>query len=195
MASGKIDAVGKFLPALLDLIRLLQHSGSEGVLIGGIAVALQGYQRATRDIDMLLWGENIDISELLQQAHESGFEPRASDPLAFALQNYVIPLVHQQTGIPVDIALAFTPFEQEAISNKILIQVYEVAVPVARPEDLLIMKCVSQRPIDLADIAELYKIYADQIDLLRVRYWVEQFAEALEEPDLWARVQPFLQRD
>jgi len=28
-----------------------------------------------------------------------------------------------------------------------------------------------------------------------VRYWVEQFGEALDEPDLWARVEPFLQRE
>lgn len=65
----------------------------------------------------------------------------------------------------------------------------------ASPEDLLIMKCVAHRPIDEIDVRELYQLYADQIDLQRVRYWVEQFAEALEEPDLWAKVEPLLRKE
>lgn len=158
-------------------------------------MGLQGYPRATQDIDLLVEAEAMDLAQFIKQALQLGFEPRRPDLHEFAQRNYVIQLVHTRSQIPVDISLAYTPLELEIIHSRDEILIRGVVVPVARPEDLLIMKCIAQRPIDLGDISELYQMYADQIDLQRVRYWVEQFAEALEEPDLWARVEPLLKRE
>lgn len=72
MAPEETSISGEFVPALLDLIRLLQRTESQGVLIGGVAVGLQGYQRTTRDVDILLWGEGVEIPEFLQHAREWG---------------------------------------------------------------------------------------------------------------------------
>ncbi|BCW95506.1 MAG: nucleotidyltransferase [Fimbriimonadales bacterium] len=187
--AGETRALGDdFLAALRDLVQLLQSANRSGVLIGGIAVGLHGYPRATADIDMVMSGAGIDLAKFFEQARLAGFEPRVADPADFARRTYVLLLKHSATGIPVDISLAFTPFELEVIDSAVFVMLPTVSAPVARPEDLIIMKCVAQRPIDWADIRELYRLHANQIDLARVRYWVEQFGEALGEPDLWARV-------
>ena len=185
----------EFLVALYDLVQLLQGTRRSGVLIGGVAVGLLGYSRATADIDMIIEGTGIDLTDFLEQARTAGFEPRVADALEFARRTYVVPLKHTATGVPIDLSLAFTPFEHEAIANAVSVSLPTVSAPVAHPEDLVIMKCVAQRPIDRVDIQELYRIYASQIDLNRVRYWVEQFAEAFDDPDLWTRVAPLFSAD
>lgn len=195
MAPRKPDLNEAFLTALRDLMCLLHETQREGVIIGGVAVGLQGYPRATRDVDMLLAAEEMDLAQFIDRALQLGFEPRVPNLLDFARRNYVIKLVHRDSQVPVDISLAYTPLEMQIIREGDTIPVHGITIPVARPEDLLIMKCIAQRSIDLIDVHELYQLYGDQIDLQRVRYWVEQFAEALEEPDLWAKVEPLLQRD
>ena len=39
---------------MYDLIKLLADAGIDCVLVGGLPVALQGYQRVTMDIDVVL---------------------------------------------------------------------------------------------------------------------------------------------
>ncbi len=180
---------------LEDLKRCMEALGVPYAIIGGIAVVLNGYLRSTVDVDALAEIDFTRIEEFMQTVGYYGFEARVTDAVAFARRNYVLLLRHRETGLPVDLSFAFTPYEQEAISRAHIIDLEMTKVPVATPEDLLIMKCVAQRPVDLVDISELYRRYADQVDLDRVRYWVEQFGEALEEPDLWTRVEPLLQRE
>jgi len=185
----------EFLAALRDLIQLLQRAHRSGVVIGGVAVGLHGYSRATADIDMIVDGTDIDLANFFEQARASGFEPRVADALEFARRTYVLPLKHSATGVPVDLSLAFTPFEQEALANAVLVALPTVSAPVARPEDLVIMKALAQRPVDWVDIREIYRLHADAIDLNRVRYWVEQFGEAVGDPELWTRVAPLFNAD
>lgn len=195
MASTESALDPRFVRVLRDLKRCFEAIEGQYAVIGGVAVVLNGYPRYTVDLDVLAMFDFTNLDDFLEMASAFGFEARIPDAVAFARRNYVFLLRHIETDLPVDIALAFTPFEQEIIRRANLVNIGETTISLLTPEDLLIMKCVSQRPIDLIDASELYKMYADQIDLRRVRYWVEQFAEALDEPDLWTRVEPFLQRE
>jgi hypothetical protein len=49
------------------------------------------------------------------------------------------------------------------------------------------MKAVAHRPKDLADIQAVAVSHPD-LDKERIRFWVEQFGEALEIHDLWKTV-------
>jgi predicted nucleotidyltransferase len=59
------------------------------------------------------------------------------------------------------------------------------------PEDLIIMKAVAYRPKDLADIQAIAASHPD-LDKDRIRFWVEQFAEALDFPNLWNEINKLL---
>lgn len=187
--------VSRFVRVLNDLKCCFDAVGGQYAIIGGVAVVLNGYLRNTVDVDALAVFDFTRLDNFLTTANTFGFEARQPDAVAFARRNYVLMLYHAETGLPVDISMALTPFEQEAIRRARQANLGSGEIAVLTAEDLIIMKCVAQRPIDLIDASELYKMYADQIDLQRVRYWVEQFGEALDEPDLWARVEPFLQRE
>ena len=84
------------------------------------------------------------------------------------------------------------PFEIEAIERSQLHPAGQLEIRLRTPEDLIIQKAVAHRPKDLLDIENLVAAYP-QLDWGRVQYWVQQFAEVLEMPELWtdiARFQP-----
>jgi hypothetical protein len=49
------------------------------------------------------------------------------------------------------------------------------------------MKAVAHRPKDLADIQAIAANYPD-LDKERIRFWVVQFGEALDLPELWIQI-------
>ncbi len=59
------------------------------------------------------------------------------------------------------------------------------------PEDLIIMKAIAHRPKDLLDIQSIAASHPE-VDKGRIRFWVEQFGEALDLPDLWKDIEKLL---
>jgi hypothetical protein len=52
------------------------------------------------------------------------------------------------------------------------------------PEDLIIFKAVAHRPKDILDIQAIVNSHTD-LDIDRIRFWIQQFGHALEMPELW----------
>src|SRR5437764_10915178 len=111
------------------------------------------------------------------------FLPHVSDPVDFARKSRVVLLQHADTSIGVDISCGALPFEQELIKRAQEFKVHDVTLNVASPEDLIITKAVAHRRRDLIDIESLVQAHSD-LDLARVRNWVQQFADVLEAPEL-----------
>jgi hypothetical protein len=173
---------------LPDLMRWWQSQDVSGVVIGGLAVALLGRPRVTRDVDaMVLLAENR-WSAFLAAGSAFGFFPRQPGTLAFAHEARVLLVRHRPTGIDIDIALGCLPFEEEAVARATDIQVGGTTVPVPTPEDLVIMKAVAHREKDLLDIDGLLAAHP-KLNLRRVRRWVREFADALETPELYDDLQ------
>ncbi|MDZ4159533.1 MAG: hypothetical protein U1B80_07065, partial [Anaerolineaceae bacterium] len=59
-----------------------------------------------------------------------------------------------------------------------------VTVRLPTPEDLIILKAVAHRPIDMLDIQGIVESNPD-LDRQRIEYWVRQFSQALDNPQLW----------
>jgi hypothetical protein len=178
---------------LPDLVRWWQAERAAGLIIGGLAVALLGRPRVTRDVDGLVLLPPERWPAFLEAGRAFGFVPRLADALPFAEQARVLLLRHQPSGIDVDVALGCLPFEEEAIARARTMEVAGVLVPLPTPEDLIIMKAVAHRDRDWLDIEGLLAAHRD-VDLRRVRHWVRAFADALEAPELYADLQQRLAR-
>lgn len=176
-----------FHEPLAAVQRVLNQFAQQGIVIGGIAASLLGEPRATADIDAVIVLSVEDLPLLITVAKEEGLTPRLVDAEAFARRNRVLLLNHTLSGINVDISLGLLPFEIEAAERGRMYQTGTVEVRLASPEDLIIQKAIAHRPKDLTDIAG---IIANQpnLDWQRIQLWVEQFAEALEMPELWQDV-------
>ena len=171
-------------PALSALQRLLTRFGNRGIVIGGVAASLLGKPRLTADVDAVILLSVADLSQLMQAAIQVGFVPRLADAEDFARQHRVLLLRHQASGINVDISLGILPFEVEAVERSIVHKVGSLSIRLPTPEDLIIFKAVAHRPQDMLDIKSLVETHPE-LDRQRIRYWVQEFAHALEMPELW----------
>ena len=178
------DEVQWFLAPLIALQKLLDHYEGHGVIIGGIAASLIGNARLTADLDALLIVSLEKIDDVLQTAEKFGIFPRNKNADEFARQHRVLLLQHRASQINIDISLGVLPFEEEIIARSQMVNVGKIKVRLPSPEDLIIMKAVAHRPTDMLDIQGILETHPE-IDRHRIEYWVRQFAEALQSPELW----------
>lgn len=172
-----------FLEALRSLFEWFEAERTPGTSIGGVAVSLIAQPRATQDIDAVIWLEEREWEPFLETGKKHGIIPRINDALEFARKSRVLLLKHDASGINIDISLGGLEFEREMIERSTKLLVGGLSIRIPTPEDLIITKAVAQRPKDMADIDAIL-IATPDLDLTRVRYWVQQFAHALEMPEI-----------
>jgi len=178
----------QLLDALAAVAAALDSVDSASMIIGGIAVIARGVPRQTIDIDATVWAESVALEALLAKLATRRVVPRIADAVSFARQHQVLLLEHEPTAIPVDLSLAWLPFERVALERADHVDFGGVRLRVATPEDLVIYKAVAWRDRDRSDIERLLARHRDTIDLERVRQVVREFAAALDDP---ARVEQF----
>lgn len=148
-------------------------------VIGGVAASLLGQPRTTRDIDILADAPEGTWSGLVSKAGKHSITPRVEEVVDFAARSRVLLLSHEPTKTPLDVVCAQLPFELEVIKAAEVCQVGGTHVRLLRPEDLIIMKAVAQRPRDLADIEGIAAAQTG-LDWDYVENMGGQFAAALD---------------
>ena len=182
------------LEALADLTAALGEIGAPSMIIGGIAAIARGVPRQTIDIDATVWGEGLTTDGLLAVLGRHRITGRIPDASEFARQHQVLLLEHEPTGTPLEVTLAWLPFEKEALGRAERVDFGGVTVPVARPQDLIVFKAVAWRDRDRSDIERLLTLHAAAIDLDQVRSVLRQFAEVLEAPERMTEFEVIVRR-
>jgi predicted nucleotidyltransferase len=185
------ESVTPLLAPIQALQRLLSQFNDRGVIIGGVAVSLLGTPRYTVDLDSVFLLSLDEIPRLLAEASKLGIEPRVSDGIAFARKNRVLLLRHNDSGTDIDLSLGMLPFEVEMVDRSTIVEIGSIKLRLPTPEDLIILKAVAHRVKDLADIQAIATSHP-VLDKERIRFWVDQFGEALDLPDLWSDIEKLL---
>ncbi len=171
--------------------RVIEKLENRGVIIGGVAASLLGEPRLTADADALVLLSIDEVPLLIELAKAEGLHPRYADIVDFARRSRVVLLRHTESGIDVDISLGLLPFEIEAVERSQEHQAGSLTVRLPTPEDLIILKAVAHRRKDMLDI-EAVIAAQPHLDRARIEFWVRQFAELLEMPELWTDVERLL---
>ena len=132
---------------------------------------------------MTVWAPGISIEDALQALARHHIRPRHSDAREFAERAQILLARHEPSELDLDISLAWLPFEEQALARATPIELDGVSIPTAHVEDLIVYKFVAWRERDRTDIERLLVAHGATMDLDRVRRWVRQFAELLEEPE------------
>lgn len=160
---------------MFNLINMLVEADVEFVLVGGLAVALHGYQRVTMDVDVVLAMDANNVRKFLTVAKASDLRPtipadldalanpewmeqwcREKGMLAFSVRGPgAMATVMDVLVRPV---VSFADLRRDAT----MIKVGLITIPVASIEHLIAMKTGTGRNKDLIDIEELRKIQALQ---------------------------------
>ena len=178
------DARSPVVDLLADLAAALDELGVAWFLFGAQAAILHGAARLTADVDVTVrLPETMSNEALTEQLERFRFRSRFVDP-EFTKRTSVIPFVHTPTSLPLDTVLAGPGLEERFFKRLELRDIDGVRVPLASPEDLVIMKVLAGRPKDLEDTTAILAAYGDRLDR---RYMETTFAEleqALSQSDL-----------
>jgi Nucleotidyltransferase of unknown function (DUF6036) len=191
MSSRADEALLAALGAVAGAFREL---GVPAMIIGGVAVIARGVPRQTIDVDGTVWAEALDLDRLFDALRGHGLVPRIADARDFARQRQVLLLRHEASGTPVEVSLAWLPFEREALERATVEDIAGVSVPVASAEDLIIYKTVAWRDRDRSDVERLLVLYGSEVDLDRIRSIVGEIASVLDEPGRLAEFEAIVRR-
>jgi hypothetical protein len=170
-----------FGEALAALSRAMNRFDRPWMIIGGLAVIAHGAPRSTLDADATVAGSGLPVEDLLAALRAEGFSTRVPDASDLARTAHVLLVRHEPSGIPVDISLAWLPFEEEALAHAKSREFAGVVLPFVQAEDLLIYKLVAARARDLEDAERLLLLHGSDIDLARVGRLIDAFCEVLED--------------
>lgn len=152
----------KLLRDLTELLNSLKEKKQiKGYcLIGGMGIGSRGIPRATKDIDFLISAEENLLQKILSHKFKSkGFSVKVykgdiDDPL-----KNLIRISDEEGNFLVDFILTYWKWEEEMVSSAEIIQLETgLNIPIARTEDLIILKLKAGSVRDLLDAEELIKI-------------------------------------
>jgi hypothetical protein len=170
-----------FPEAVAALGRALDRLGRPWMVIGGLAVIAHGVPRTTLDADATVSGPGLVPVDALRALEEQGIVARIPDAAQFAGRSHVLLVRHEASGVPIDISLAWLPFEDEALARAVRREFAGATLPFVQPEDLVIYKLVAARPRDLEDAERLLVLHGTRMDLARVADTVDAFCDVLED--------------
>jgi len=165
------------LRAARHAIEQLQKSETPYVLVGGLAAQAWGRIRSTLDVDLLLNAGTDSLSALIPAFRQAGIVPRHDEPVAIHGCSFLqFDLEDQESLMPVrvDVLSASTPFHVEAVRRGLTVELGGHPVQVATCEDLILLKLAAERPIDLADAKELFRVNREGLDLEYLRSWAAE---------------------
>jgi hypothetical protein len=163
-------------------------------VFGAQAAILHGAVRFTEDLDVTVLLGTLEPRALVQTLVRHGFSLRVEDADDFVEKTRVLPALHVQTQIPVDVVLGGPGLEELFAQRARPTDVGGVAVPVATAEDLIVMKVLAGRPKDLEDVVAIVTAQASQLDLRLVRETVRIVEQALDQSDLSPLFEDCVQR-
>lgn len=144
-------------------------AGLAAVLIGGAAVNAFEDPRFTKDIDLTVEADAEAVARFIALLERNGFEVVRSQENGASSGPDFVQVMRPGTTDLIDIITAKTEF-QELIINR-AIRAPGQSLPVATPEDLIVLKLIANRPIDHADTFLLARDNA--IDWPYVEHWAE----------------------
>ncbi|MBK8937850.1 MAG: nucleotidyltransferase [Polyangiaceae bacterium] len=144
---------------LLDLLRAtraLDEAGVEHALVGGLALAVWGAPRATKDIDLLV--RTVDLERAVQVAKDQGFDIVALRmKFRYGMELQRVTRARDGELLTLDFLLVNDSLEP-VWASRVRLAVGAGELTVISRDALIQMKALAGRPQDIADIERLRAI-------------------------------------
>lgn len=162
-------------------------------LFGAQAALLYGASRLTADVDVTVQLGDRETAALVRALEKAGFRLRVRDVGEFVARTRVLPFLHPRSGMPIDIVLAGPGLEELFLKRRRRRTVDGVPVPVASPEDIVVMKVLAARGKDEDDAVAILAAQP-KLDLGWIRKTLHTLERALDQGDLSPRFEKLLAR-
>ncbi len=146
----------------LQILEALNREGVEYVVIGGVAVNLQGIARSTEDIDLFVQLSALNL-ERLRRALKAIYEDSAIDEITLEeLQECSVLRYGTPDDFYIDILVKLGDFAAYEDIEVEVVEVENVSVRVATVQSLYGMKAGTLRPKDRQDAILLEQIIREE---------------------------------
>lgn len=167
---------------LRALASALEGLGVSWYLFGAQAALVRGSHRLTEDIDVTVLLGELPPEALQACVRAAGFALRVVDIDDFVATTRVLPLVHENTRMAVDLVLGGPGLEELFFADSERLMVAGVSVPVPSVEHLIVMKLLAGRPNDLVDATAMVR--ANDVDMIALEQLATVIADAIGEHDI-----------
>lgn len=157
--------------SMYKLLATLSGGNIDYVLVGGLAVALHGYQRVTMDVDVVLALDDENLAKFVDCARNANLKPVLPIPIDSLRDAALIDQWHREKGMlafalrgpemmatVIDVLVRPVVSFDELKRNAVTRHIGPLSIPVASIDDLITLKTGTGRSKDVLDIEELRKI-------------------------------------
>lgn len=141
-------------PDYREFIQSLNDNGVHYLVVGGYAVAAHGHPRYTKDIDIWIWLNPANSTQLIRALHEFGFGTLGLTPEDFLEPDQIVQLGYPPNRIDLLTTIPGVSFEN-CYPQRQVIDIDGIAVNFIDLESLKRNKQASGRAQDLADLENL----------------------------------------
>jgi len=134
-----------------ELLKLLNSTGVEYLLVGGYAVGIHGYVRATHDLDIWVKISQENAAKISQSLRQFGFGSAGLSADLFLTPNSMVRMGVPPIRVEVLTTISGVDFE-ECYAEREIVQIDGMAIPVISLTRLRENKAASGRLKDLADL-------------------------------------------
>lgn len=137
-----------------SFVELLNEHGVLYLIVGGYAVALHGYPRYTKDLDVWVEVSPLNARRIISALHAFGFGSVGLTESDFLEPDQVIQLGYPPKRVDLTTGLSGVEFA-ECHARKVVLDMNGVAIPFISREDLKQNKAATGRNQDKADLDAL----------------------------------------
>lgn len=137
-----------------EFIQSLNDNGVRYLVVGGYAVALHGYPRYTKDIDIWIEMTSDNARRIIQALHQFGFGSLGLKEQDFLEADTIIQLGYPPRRIDLITTLAGVDFET-CFAARLVVKLDDALVNFIDLDNLRMNKRATGRAQDLADIENL----------------------------------------
>ena len=167
------------MQTLSRLWSLIEATGMQIAVAGGIALSYWGNPRSTQDVDLVVVSD--DSETIAQLLNEAGFNSKSIEPVPFGLftltQFSYEPADHF-IAVEVDLMCSTSEYYGSVINRAKTVNITGISTPieVLSREDLILHKIYSARLIDQADVMNLMEMHWSELDM----HYLEEWASKLD---------------
>lgn len=171
-------------------IQFLEKYKFEYLIIGGIAVGVIGEPRATGDLDVDLLLSKDKINDFLNCAKKEGFKFNINKVTKNVIETGTFNL--QYRGVRIDFILLSTEFEKSAFKRKQRLKFLGSYANFPAPEDLILLKVIPGRPLDIFDAERIVIRYRDKLNEKYLLDWAMKLSDEAENMRIYNKVKRLL---
>jgi len=170
--------------ALRVIVDFLNQHQIPHMVIGGLANAVWGEVRMTRDADFKVSTDMLpsDFRRLVL-----GHFAERQTGLPQHLRSSFVIHIWAMPDVAADLLISVFDYERQSIARAVDTTIESIPVRVCTAEDLIIHKAIADRAQDWMDIDGILLRQRGKLDVAYIRDWLMQFSEALEKPELLTR--------